>query len=60
MTHADGCKTVEPRMFLPINISFDHRALDYGDIVPFCKRLDEVFAHPEKIAEWPERPPASL
>ena len=60
VTHADGRKTVGTRMFLPINISFDHRALDYGGVVPFCKRLDEVFAHPEEIAWWPERPPASL
>jgi len=57
VAHADGSKTIEPRTFLPININMDHRALDYGDIVPFCKRLDEVFARPEALAKWLDQKP---
>ena len=37
---------------LPMTIAFDHRALDMGDIVPFMKKLDEIFAHPEILKEW--------
>ena len=31
------------RRILPLCIAFDHRALDFGDIVPFIKALDAVF-----------------
>lgn len=37
---------------LPICIAFDHRAMDFGDIVPFTKKLDEIFANPEIIHSW--------
>ncbi|MCL2299091.1 MAG: 2-oxo acid dehydrogenase subunit E2 [Firmicutes bacterium] len=60
VTRADGTKSVEPRLFLPISITFDHRALDYGEIVPFLGRMDEVFAAPQAMAEWPDRTPAQL
>jgi pyruvate dehydrogenase E2 component (dihydrolipoamide acetyltransferase) len=57
VAHADGSKTIEPRLFLPIGIDFDHRALDYGGVAPFLKRMDEVFARPEDMAAWLGRPP---
>ena len=37
---------------LPITIAFDHRALDMGDIVPFMKKLDEIFKSPAVIKGW--------
>jgi pyruvate dehydrogenase E2 component (dihydrolipoamide acetyltransferase) len=37
---------------LPLTIAFDHRALDMGDVVPFMKKLDEIFTNPEMIKEW--------
>jgi len=60
VTHADGSKTIEPRMFLPVNISLDHRAVDYGDAVPFLKRMDEIFARPGDIARWLTHSPAQI
>jgi len=48
----NGSTTVEPRKFLPINIVFDHRALDYDAITPFCRALDDVFANPAQMREW--------
>ena len=60
VTRPDGGKTVAPRMFLPVNIAFDHRALDYGGVVPFMRRLDGIFAQPEGMARWPEHSPAQL
>lgn len=43
---------IEVRKVLPICIAFDHRALDFGDIVPFMKKLDEIFSSPEVIFSW--------
>ena len=37
---------------IPITIAFDHRALDMGDVVPFMKRLDEIFESPEVLKKW--------
>lgn len=37
---------------MPISICMDHKALDYGDIVPFFNKMDEIFAHPEIIQTW--------
>ena len=48
----DGAKEIALRKFLPIQVIFDHRAIDYGDTVPFMKRLDEIFANPEDMAGW--------
>jgi len=60
VTRADGSKAVEPRTFLPININMDHRALDYNEVVPFCKRLDEVFFRPQDLLKWLKQNPRSM
>jgi pyruvate dehydrogenase E2 component (dihydrolipoamide acetyltransferase) len=52
VTLEDGKKEIAPRKYLPINMIFDHRALDYGDMVPFMQRLDEIFANPACIRDW--------
>lgn len=44
--------TVRTGQKMPITIAFDHKALDMGDVVPFMKKLDEIFANPEVIKEW--------
>lgn len=49
---SDGRKEIEARSVLPICIAFDHRALDFGEIVPFMKRLDEIFENPSVIRSW--------
>ncbi len=43
---------IEIRQILPICIAFDHRALDFGEIAPFMKKLDEIFENPEVIFSW--------
>lgn len=55
--HEDGSTEVVIRSVLPICIAFDHRALDFGETVPFQKRMDEIFNYPEVIRDWvaPER-----
>jgi len=52
VSHPDGTKTIEARKFIPFHIVFDHRALDYANIVPFMQRLDEIFAAPEGMGGW--------
>lgn len=45
-------KEIAIRQVLPFTIVFDHRALDFGDIVPFIKKLDEIFEAPEIMHTW--------
>ena len=52
VTDEKGNKNIEIRQVLPICMAFDHRALDFGEAVPFMKRLDDIFANPEQIHNW--------
>ncbi len=54
VTDENGNDTIEVRQILPLTIAFDHKALDYGDILPFMNRLDEIFENPSVIHEWKE------
>ena len=49
-------KEIAIRQVLPFTIVFDHRALDFGDIVPFIKKLDEIFEAPEVMFTWKREP----
>lgn len=48
----NGNEKIEIRQILPISIAIDHRSLDYGDCLPFFKKLDEIFANPEVVLTW--------
>lgn len=37
---------------LPITLMFDHRIGAFNDVMPFIKKLDEIFQNPEIIREW--------
>lgn len=52
VTDENGKDTIETRLIMPITIAIDHRALDYGDVVPFMRRLDEIFENPSVIQNW--------
>ncbi len=52
VTDDSGNKKIEIRQIMPITVAIDHRALDYGDCVPFFERLDEIFASPQVILSW--------
>lgn len=51
-TDKNGNDTLAVGQVLPLCIAFDHRALDFGDIIPFTKKLDEIFENPEIIHSW--------
>lgn len=52
VTDENGNDSIEIRMILPITIAIDHRALDYGDVVPFMRKLDEIFENPQIVQDW--------
>lgn len=49
MKDENGEERIEIRTVLPINICFDHRALDFGEVRPFLTKLEEFFQNPGLI-----------
>jgi pyruvate dehydrogenase E2 component (dihydrolipoamide acetyltransferase) len=47
-----GSKEIGIRNTLPMCLTFDHRACDFDALIPFLRRLDEIFEHPEIIHTW--------
>ncbi len=45
----EGNEKVEIRTILPLNICFDHRALDFGEVRPFISKMEEFFKNPELV-----------
>ncbi len=54
VTDENGNDAIEIRQILPLTIAFDHKALDYGDVIPFMDKLDEIFENPGVIHSWKE------
>jgi pyruvate dehydrogenase E2 component (dihydrolipoamide acetyltransferase) len=40
------------RKFIPMCLTFDHRAVDFDALVPFLRRMDEIFARPQELFTW--------
>ena len=49
VTGAGGEKTVGIRSVLPFCLVFDHRAFEFGELLPFLRRLDQLFANPSQL-----------
>ena len=49
MPESPGNEKVEIRTILPMNIVFDHRVLDFGEVRPFLTKMEEFFQNPELI-----------
>ena len=49
VTDENGDEKVEIRTILPMNIVFDHRVLDFGEVRPFLTKMEEFFQNPELI-----------
>lgn len=43
---------IATKKVLPINVMFDHRIGAFGDVVPFIRKVNEIFQNPEIIREW--------
>lgn len=52
VTDENDKDSIDVRLIMPITIAIDHRALDYGDVVPFMRKLDEIFENPSVIQSW--------
>ncbi len=48
----EGVVDIGTKKYLPITLMFDHRIGAFNDVMPFIKRLDEIFENPEIIKEW--------
>ena len=40
------------KKMLPVTLTFDHRIGAFNDVIPFMKKMDEIFENPEVIKEW--------
>jgi len=45
-------KSVGIKKVLPMCLAFDHRELNFNEIVPFIQKLDYIFDHPESLHTW--------
>ncbi len=52
VTNEKGEKEIAIRSVLPMTIMFDHRVCEYGDIVGFLNRIQDICDNPEQIMEW--------
>ncbi len=52
VTDENGEDKVVPGLVMPMMCVFDHRAVDFGEVVPFVKRLEQIFDNPEEMLEW--------
>lgn len=52
VTNEKNEKEIAIRKTIGFCIAFDHRAIDFNDIIPFIKRLDGIFADPEQVLDW--------
>lgn len=48
----NGNDIIVPGNELPITLVFDHRAVDFGEVVPFIQRLEDIFRNPEQMYNW--------
>ncbi|MBR3439528.1 MAG: 2-oxo acid dehydrogenase subunit E2 [Clostridia bacterium] len=52
VTDENGEDKVVPGLVMPMEMVFDHRAVDFGKLVPFINRLEQIFTNPEEMLEW--------
>ncbi len=52
VTDENGEDKVVPGLVMPMELVFDHRAVDFGKLIPFINRLEQIFNNPEEMLEW--------
>lgn len=48
----NGNVDIGTKKVLPLTLVFDHKIGGAADIMPFIRKLDEIFANPEIMREW--------
>ena len=52
ITNENGEKEIAIRKTIGFCIVFDHRAIDFNDIIPFVQKLDAILEDPRQILQW--------
>jgi pyruvate dehydrogenase E2 component (dihydrolipoamide acetyltransferase) len=52
ITNENNEKTIGIRTVIPLCLAFDHRALNFGEIVPFIQKMEYIFKHSELLKDW--------
>ncbi len=52
VTGENGEKEIAIRRILPITLLFDHRVCEYGDVLGFLNKIQDICDNPEQIMEW--------
>ncbi len=52
VTNDKGEKEIAIRTILPMTVMFDHRVCEYGDILGFLNKIQDICDNPEQIMEW--------
>ena len=47
-----GNDIIKIGQMMPMCLVFDHRAVDFDEILPFLKRMEEIFHNPEEMYNW--------
>lgn len=50
--NADGTEEVGIKTTIPLDICFDHRVLDFGEVKPFLDALQRIFDNPEDFLKY--------
>jgi pyruvate dehydrogenase E2 component (dihydrolipoamide acetyltransferase) len=45
-------QSISIRKVIPLCLTFDHRALNFGEIVPFIQKIEYIFKHSELLRDW--------
>ncbi len=52
VTDENGNDIIVPGQIMPIELVFDHRAIDFGQIVPFLQKMEDIFDNPDQMMDW--------
>ncbi|MCD7774540.1 MAG: 2-oxo acid dehydrogenase subunit E2 [Clostridiales bacterium] len=52
VTNEKGEDEIKIRTTIPLDICFDHRVLDFGEVKPFMDALQDIFNHPESFLKY--------
>ncbi len=52
VTDENGNDKIVPGQIMPIELVFDHRAIDFGQIVPFLQKMEDIFDNPDQMMDW--------
>lgn len=52
VTNENGEDEIAIRTTIPLDVCFDHRVLDFGEVVPFLDALQDIFDNPDDFLKY--------